>query len=128
MSISRKVRPIRKFEASAATFLASLARRCVAMTPARPRFRPRHIRFVIAPSDSLRASSETSPLTAGAKSCASSTTSKPSPAVKEKITPKSSDNDDDGDGLDDHGDEAENASTSGTTPSVPTGNLSNLFD
>ena len=55
-------------------------------------------------------------------------TSKPSPAVKEKITPKSSDNDDDGDGLDDHGDEAENASTSGTTPSVPTGNLSNLFD
>ena len=55
-------------------------------------------------------------------------TSKPSPAVKEKIKPKSSDNDDDGDGLDDHGDEAENASITGTTPSVPTGNLSNLFD
>ena len=55
-------------------------------------------------------------------------TSKPSPAVKEKVTPKSSDNDDDGDGLDDHGDEAENASTSGTAPSVPSGNLSNLFD
>ena len=31
MSISRKVRPIRKLEASAATFLASLARRWVAM-------------------------------------------------------------------------------------------------
>ncbi len=55
-------------------------------------------------------------------------TNKPSPAVKEKITPKSSDNDDHGDGLDEHGDEAENASTTGTTPSVPTGNLSNLFD
>ena len=48
MSMSRKVRPIRKLEASAATFLASLARRWVAMTPASPRLRPRHIRLVIA--------------------------------------------------------------------------------
>jgi hypothetical protein len=53
MSMSRKVRPIRKFEASAATFLASLASRCVAMTPASPRLRPRHIRLVIAPSESF---------------------------------------------------------------------------
>lgn len=55
-------------------------------------------------------------------------TSKPSPAVKEKVTPKSSDNDDESNDLDDHDDEAENASTSGTAPSVPSGNLSNLFD
>lgn len=74
ISISRNVRPMRKFEASAATFLASFASRCVAITPARPRFRPRHMRLVIAPSDSLRASSDTSPAAAGAKSCASSTT------------------------------------------------------
>ncbi len=74
MSMSRKVRPIRKFDASAATFFASLASRCVAITPARPRFRPRHIRLVIAPSDTLRASSDTSPAAAGANSWASSTT------------------------------------------------------
>ena len=74
MSISRKVRPIRKFEASAATFLASLARRCVAITPARPRLRPRHIRLVMAPNESRRASSEASPAMTGAKSWASSTT------------------------------------------------------
>ncbi len=73
MSMSRKVRPIRKFEASAATFLASLARRCVAIMPARPRFRPRHMRLVIAPSEMRRASSPTSPAIAGAKICASST-------------------------------------------------------
>ena len=57
MSMSRKVRPIRKFDASAATFLASLASRCVAMTPASPRLRPRHIRLVIAASEAVRASS-----------------------------------------------------------------------
>ncbi len=74
MSMSRKVRPIMKFDASAATFFASLARRCVAMTPARPRLRPRHIRLVIAPSAMRRASSDTSEAAAGAKSCASSTT------------------------------------------------------
>ena len=49
MSMSRKVRPIRKFDASAATFLASLASRWVAITPASPRLRPRHIKLVIAP-------------------------------------------------------------------------------
>ena len=73
MSISRKVRPIRKLEASAATFFASLARRCVAMMPARPRLRPRHMRLVMAPRDERRASSLTSPPAAGAKSWASST-------------------------------------------------------
>ena len=74
MSMSRKVRPIRKLDASAATFLASLARRCVAITPARPRLRPRHIRLVIALSDARRTSSATSPPVVGANNCASSTT------------------------------------------------------
>ena len=55
-------------------------------------------------------------------------TSKPAPAVKEKITAKSSDNDDDGDDLEDHDEASENTSTSGTAPSAPAGNLSNLFD
>src|SRR3546814_10940541 len=72
--MSRKVRPIRKLDASAATFLASLASLCVAMTPASPRLRPRHIRFVIAPSEARRASSDTSPAATGANICASSTT------------------------------------------------------
>ena len=45
MSISRKVRPIRKLDASAATFFASLASRWVATTLASPRFLPRHIRL-----------------------------------------------------------------------------------
>ncbi len=76
MSMSRKVRPIRKFEASAATFLASLARRWVAITPARPRLRPRLIRLAMAPSVALRASSDTSPAAAGANSWASSTTTR----------------------------------------------------
>ena len=35
---------------------------------------PRHMRLVMAPSETLRASSDTSPAAAGAKSCASSTT------------------------------------------------------
>ena len=74
MSISRKVRPMKKLDASAATFLASFASRCVAMTPAIPRLRPRHMRLVMAPSEGFRASSATSPAAAGAKSCASSTT------------------------------------------------------
>ena len=55
-------------------------------------------------------------------------TSKPAPAVKEKITAKSSENDDDGDDLEDHDEASENTSTSGTAPSAPAGNLSNLFD
>ena len=74
MSMSRKVRPIRKFDASAATFLASLASRWVAITPASPRLRPRHIKLVIAPSDARRTSSATSPPPDGANNCASSTT------------------------------------------------------
>ena len=74
MSMSRKVRPIRKLDASAATFLASLASRWVAMTPASPRLRPRHIKLVIADSEARRTSSATSPPPAGANSCASSTT------------------------------------------------------
>ena len=74
MSISRNVRPIRKLLASAATFLASLARRWVAITPARPRLRPRHMRLVIAARLTRRASSVTSPAAAGANICASSTT------------------------------------------------------
>ena len=74
MSMSRKVRPIRKLHASAATFLASFASRCVAMIPASPRLRPRHIRLVIAPSEARRTSSVTSPPPAGANICASSTT------------------------------------------------------
>ena len=55
-------------------------------------------------------------------------TSKPAPAVKEKITAKSSDNDDDGDDLEDHDEASENTSTSGTAPSAPAGDLANLFD
>ncbi len=61
MSISRKVRPIRKLLASAATFFASLASRWVATIPASPRLRPRHIRLVIAASDIRRVSSAISP-------------------------------------------------------------------
>ncbi len=61
MSISRKVRPIRKLLASAATFLASLASRWVAITPASPRLRPRHIKLVMAESEARRTSSATSP-------------------------------------------------------------------
>ncbi len=74
ISISRNVRPIRKFDASAATFFASLASRCVATTPASPRFLPRHIKLVIADSVRRRVSSAISPAAAGANICASSTT------------------------------------------------------
>ena len=55
-------------------------------------------------------------------------TSKPTPAVKEKITAKSSDNDDEDDDLGDHDEESATASTSGTAPNAPTGDLANLFD
>ena len=55
-------------------------------------------------------------------------TSKPAPAVKEKITAKSSDNDDDDDDLENHDESSASTSTSGTAPSAPAGDLANLFD
>src|SRR3546814_16860555 len=72
-SVARKVRLIRKCDASAATFFDNLASRWVAMTPARPRLRPRDIRFAIADSDPRRASSLTSAAPEGADNCADRT-------------------------------------------------------
>ena len=48
--------------------------RCVATMPARPRFRPRHMRLVIADNVKRRVSSLISPAADGANICASSTT------------------------------------------------------
>ncbi len=74
MSISRKVRPHQEVGGFGGNVLGKLCQALGGNHAASPRLRPRHIRLVMAPSDILRASSETSPPTEGANICASSTT------------------------------------------------------